>query len=477
MAILQGPWILFAPEIALISVILIHLAFELGSKAKPLTSLRSYLLGGSLIFVILCILWPTQGKALQGSFRLDCFAILLKGIFLASGLITLVMAEEFIYELKKRLSDFATILLTAVLGAFFLASANDLITLFITVEWITISLYILTAYLRTDEYAQEAGLKYLIMGAFSAALFIYGISFIYGSTGAIRFDQIRQSLSAIGHNHLAQTGFFLILAGIGFKVASFPFHLWVPDVYQGAPTPVTAFLSVVSKTAGFVALLKVLFLATGPNYAHWPFLLSLLAAATLLYGNLGALGQTNMKRLFAYSSIGHAGYLLMGVAAGTQFGTESVIYYLIAFALANLTAFLVIVIVNRESRSGEISAYRGLSRRTSFLSGVFFIAVLSLGGIPPLAGFFGKFLVLRVLMERYLWLAFLGAVNVIISLYYYLSLVKEIYFKPPIAGSEKIRLGTSIQIPLLTLTLGTIGVGVFQEPILVLVRSAAASLF
>ncbi len=476
--ILRPAWCILGPEIGLTVLILLVLFFDLFGKVKPENLIRSSILGASLIFIILFLLWPISGTALYGMFVLNPLAIFMKGIFLIAGILTLFMTQEYIKNLGERAGDFALLILIATLGAFFLASANDLITLFITIEWMTISLYVLTSYLKTDEYALEAGAKYLIMGAFSSAFFLYGISFVYGIIGGLHFDQIRAGLSHAQQEPLFLVGLLLILSGIGFKIAAFPFQLWVPDVYQGAPTPVTAFLSVASKTAGFTALIKILFIALDPNHLNWSILIGLLSATSLIYGNLGALGQTNMKRLFAYSSIGHAGYLLMGLASGIQRGVEATLFYLAAYAISNLMAFMVIVIANRELGSGEIAAYRGLAKKSPFLAGIFFLALLSLGGIPPLAGFFGKFLVLQAAVSRgYVWLALIGAVNVIISLYYYLSVIKEMYFKQGGPGEEKIWVGTFAKVLLSLLAFATIGIGVFQQPILYLANSAAHTLF
>lgn len=469
---------LFLPEIALTGLILLVLAFELFWNGSQAFITRLSLLGLMLVLGTVVLLWPYSGKALGGAFEVNSFALLLKGIFAGTAALTIFMSGEYGKVLGKRSGDFVLLILLATLGAFFLASSTDLITLFITVEWITISLYILTAYLRTDEYSIEAGTKYLVMGAFSAALFLYGISFIYGAVGSVGFEAIRTHTVTHQSEPLFLIGTILVLAGIGFKISAFPFQLWVADVYQGAPTPVTAFLSVGSKTAGFAALMKVLLVVIGLDRLNWPTLIAFLSAATLLYGNLGALGQTNMKRLLAYSSIGHAGYLLMGIATGTLLGLEATFFYLVSYGLANLAVFLVVVIANRELESGEISAYRGLAKKAPFLASVLFIGLLSLGGIPPLAGFFGKFLILQAALWRgYFWLALLGALNVIVSLYYYLSVVKEMYFKPSASAEQTFQAARSAKTLLFLLTFFIIAIGVFQTPILNLARSAATALF
>lgn len=466
---------MFAPEFGLFAILILHLVFDLFQKIESGKFIRSLILGLVLIFVPLALMFSYGGTGLYGLFKLNPLATFLKMIFLFSAIATLWMTKEFSLTLGKRSNDFCLIVVTALLGSFFLASSNDLITLFISVEWITISLYILAAFLKEDLYSIEAGVKYLVVGAFSSALFLYGISLVYGGTGHLVFSEIKQALAS-GPNLYFAVGFFLILAGIGFKIAMFPFQLWVPDVYEGSPTPVTAFLSTASKTAGFAALLKVLFLVSLPLYVNWPFLLTLVSAITLVYGNLAALRQTNMKRLFAYSSISHAGYLLMGVACANRMGLEATLYYLLAYVISNAAAFLVIVIANREINSGEIQAYRGFAKKSPYLSAVFFIALLSLGGIPPLAGFFGKFLILNALvLKGYLWLAILGAVNVIISLFYYLSLVKEIYFRPA-ASEEQVFLTRATKIFLFCLAAAIIILGVFPQSILRFIQISASVL-
>ncbi len=479
---------IFGPELGVLVVLIFHLLFDLFQKIDPKKFVRSSVVGLLFVLVTLVQLWPHTDLSLYGMFRLNPLATLLKGIFTLSGIGVLLMAGEFSEKLGERANDFCLIVLTALFGSFFLASSNDLITLFITIEWITISLYILTSFLKNDLYSLEAGVKYLIVGAFSSALFLYGISLVYGAVGSLFFADIKTFL-ATGTSSFFTVGFFLILAGIGFKIAMFPFQLWVPDVYEGSPTPVTAFLSVISKTAGFVALFKFLFLAVGTEWMNCPYLFLLLSPVTLIYGNLAALRQTNMKRLFAYSSIAHVGYLLMGIAVANRLGVEATIYYLIAYALSNSAAFLVIVIANRELGSGEISAYRGLAKKSPYLSGIFFIALLSLGGIPPLAGFFAKFLILNAaVMKGYFWLALIGAVNVVIALYYYLSVVKEMYFSTKQTGGsasggkqpsskDEIQLSTATRIFLFCLAAGIILLGVVQEPILQLVRLSTAALF
>jgi NADH-quinone oxidoreductase subunit N len=272
-------------------------------------------------------------------------------------------------------------------------------------------------------------------------------------------------------------GFLLVTAGIGFKIASAPFHLWVPDVYEGAPTPVTAFLSVGSKAAGLLILARLIFIIF-PNFEHEGILLlSVLSAMTLLYGNLGAIPQKNIKRFLGYSSIGHAGYLLMGYAAGSSLGLSSVLYYILSYLFTNLGVFLIIVIFSNATGSDDMADYAGLSQRSPFLAGAMLLALMSLAGIPPLAGFFGKFLLISAAVQSGLvWLAIIGAINVVISLYYYLVIVKRMYIHEPTVQTA-IPISLPMRIGIFASVIGMIGLGIYQEPFLKLASVAVKDLF
>ena len=367
------------------------------------------------------------------------------------------------------LGEFYLLIYSALLGMLVLASVNDLLLLFIGLELLTFSLYVMAAYVKTDPRSIEAGMKYLIMGSVSSGFLVYGISLLYGAAGGTGFEALRALLASgpVGPNVLA--GLFLVLAGLGFKVAAVPFHLWVPDVYEGAPTPVVALLSVGSKMAGMLVLLRLLYSVALPLQAVWTAVLAALSAATMLYGNLAAIPQTNVKRLLGYSSIGHAGYLLMGLAnPAAGGGAQAVGFYLLAYLVSNLAAFFVVMIVPGDS----LEEYNGLSRRSPFLAAAMFIALLSLAGVPPLAGFVGKLLVLLSAVEGHrLWLAAIGALNVAISLYYYLMVVRRMYLLAP-ASPQPIAVDGISRIVLLLLLLGIVVIGTVQDPFLRLVSSA-----
>jgi len=353
-----------------------------------------------------------------------------------------------------------------------LASTNDLLLLFVGLELLTFSAYVMAAYLKTERRSVEAGLKYLILGSISSGFLVYGISLLYGTTGSTNFDVLRQAFAANHVSPLARAGLLLVLAGLGFKIAAVPFHLWVPDVYEGAPIPVVALLSVGSKMAGMITMLRVLYGVFMPVAAFWSPLIAVTAAATILYGNLAALPQTNLKRLMGYSSIGHAGYLLMGVATGTIAGAQAVGIYLLAYLVSNLAVFFVITVTSQAVGGDSFDHYNGLARRSPLLAATLLIGLLSLAGVPPLAGFIGKLLVLLATVETdRLWLAAIGAVNVAVSLYYYMVVIRRVYVVPA-ASTQPILVDRLTRTALIGLIIGIVVIGSFQAPFLNLFTTA-----
>ncbi len=417
------------------------------------------------------------GQMFSGMYIVDSLAWFFKGFFLLTMFFVLVMTQQFFRSLEQRKDEFYLLLWLALLGMLLIASSADFLLLFISIEILTVSLYVMTAYLKRDKHSIEAGMKYLILGALASGLFLYGISFLYGAAHSTRFVVIQQFVADQPTNPMLLFGFVLIFSAIGFKIASVPFHLWVPDVYQGAPTPVTALLSVGSKAAGFVILLRLLFGVFAPLHDHLTLILAILSAVTMCYGNLAAIPQKNIKRLLGYSSIGHAGYLLMGAAAGSTLGAAAITFYLLGYLFTNLGAFLVIVLYFVVSKNDEISDYSGLSQRSPLLACALFLALMSLAGIPPMAGFFGKFsLFIAAVQNGLVWLAFVGAANVIISLYYYLMVVKRIYIDPPISAYP-ISVSWPVRLTLWLAMAGMIGIGIFQGPFLDIALAAVKGMF
>ncbi len=469
--------LLLLPEIAILLVVSTLALFEIFEPELSRRFASRLNLGGAA-FVGLSLLASLGrfGDAFYGSFTADPFALFFKFLFLGTAVCVLFMTKED----RPLGGEFYLLLWSALLGMFFLVSSNDFLLFFVSLELLTLSLYILAAYSRTSISSIEAGLKYLILGSLASAFLLYGISLIYASSGTLSFD----TLGAIFRegekpSWLFLTGLLLVLSALGFKVAAVPFQVWVPDVYQGAPTPVVAFLSVASKSAGFAALLRILLEALGNLEGERRIIFSLLASLTLFYGNLGALVQKDMKRLLGFSSIGHAGYLLMALASRNGFAGSALLYYLIAYAFTNLAAFFVVVLVENSGERKEtgLEAFQGLFRRSPLLAATLFLAMLSLAGVPPLAGFFSKFFVFWAAAKSGLpWLVLLGAVNVAISLYYYLNVIRLVYFEK--SGNESvIVLNLASRYLLFVLIGGIIAVGIWQAPFFQVTTQAAQSLF
>ncbi len=443
---------------------------------KPFPNKRTvgYVMAG---FVAVALLWsfcirPVDGVFFHGMVRFDPLALYFKRLFLLALAMVLVMAAEFSPRIESGMVEFYALLMICATGMLLIASVNDFILLFVCLELVTITFYVLASYLRSQVASLEAGTKYLILGALSSGFTVYGIAYIFGTTGTTNFDKLAEILRTQGGTPSAPFifGMLLVLTGLGFKIASVPFQIWAPDVYQGAPTPVTAFLAVGSKAAGFVLLLRVLYTGLLPVNAVWNTLVMVLAGATLLYGNLGAIPQHNIKRLLGYSSIGHAGYMLMGVATVNALGAGAVLFYLGQYAFTVLCAFLAIIATTAVTGSDEIPSFSGLGRRSPILGLALFLSMMSLAGIPPLSGFFGKFQLFAAVIGRartdwhYYVLAGIGAAAVVISLYFYLGVGRAIYLQEA-EDSSPISVSTPMRIALYVCMVAMIGLGIFQRPL------------
>ncbi len=467
-------WGLLTVELAACGWILVMLVADLIIPAARKRSLWALGLAGIglCIGLLLASEGTWAGQTFQRMWVADRFGGYFKLLFLLTTGCVVIMVREFHRHLPAHLGAFYMLLFTALLGMLVLSSINDFLLLFIGLELLTFSLYVMAAYVKTDTRSVEAGMKYLIMGSVSSGFLVYGVALLYGFAGSTSFPAVREALLRGPAPASAQAGLLLVLAGLGFKVAAVPFHLWVPDVYEGAPTPVVALLSVGSKMAGVVAMMRVLYGVFLPLVGMWGELLAVLSAATILYGNLAAIPQTNIKRLLGYSSIGHAGYLLMGLSTGAVQGLQAVSYYLLAYLFSNLAAFLVVVVAADAIGGDELDRYKGLSKRSPLLAAALFLAFLSLAGVPPLAGFVGKLLVLLATVESgRLWLMILGAVNVVISLYYYLMVVKRMYLDAP-ASDAPIPVGRIPKLALTILVAGIAVLGIAQQPFIAQIASA-----
>ena len=342
----------------------------------------------------------------------------------------------------------------------------------------------MVSFQRSKLTSLEAGVKYLILGAFSSSFMIFGIALIWGTTGELNFTKLAAVAPQFEASKIFLLGVLLVLVGLGFKIAAFPFQIWAPDVYQGAPTPTTAFLAIGSKAAGFVLLLRFLFTAVPSVTMHWEKLLIVISGITILYGNLCALPQRNIKRLLGYSSIAHAGYLLLGVAALNAAGQTAILYYLAGYLFTVLAAFLVIALVLRHLDTAEISGLAGLGQRSPLLAATMTVSMVSLAGIPPLAGFFGKFLLLKSVVEAaqatgnhgYYCLVFTALAGVVMSLYYYFGVVRMIYWSSEPSDMSPIALSPAAKLTAWICIVGIFWLGLFPNSVLVLAGEAAKAL-
>jgi len=405
--------------------------------------------------------------AFNRMYVLDGTALFFKRFFLLAALIVLVMSVEFADRIESGIAEYYALILFALTGMLFASSANDFSLLFVSLELITITFYVLVSFQRARATSLEAGVKYLIIGSLSTAFTVFGIAFVYGISGKLNFGDLAGVAGQYTGNRIFLFGLLLVLAGLGFKLAAFPFQFWAPDVYQGAPSPTTAFLAVGSSAAGVVLLLRVLFAAAPGIAAQWSGVLMIASAFTILYGNLCAIPQRNIKRLMGYSSISNAGYVLLGFAALSQAGRAAVLFYLSGYLFTVLGAFIVICVVMRQLDGEDISALAGLSRRSPLLAATMTLAMVSLAGIPPLAGFFGKFLLLKSILEQgaanpgYYWLAFVAVAGVVISLYYYFGVIRVIYWSQDAPDLSPIRPSKTMRVSIYACMAGMFYLGLF----------------
>ena len=415
--------------------------------------------------------------ASRGLLAIDGFALFFKEIFLVSAVVTIMMSARYLRVEGVHAGEYYFLILCATLGMMFMASGVDLITLFIGLETMAISFYILVGYVKPSPRSNEAAVKYFLLGAFSLGILLYGMSILYGVTGTTNLRGIATVLAGRERDLLLGLALILVGAGMGFKIAAVPFHMWAPDVYEGAPTPVTAFLSVGSKAASFAMLLRIFFEGLQVLKPDWQVLFAFLAVVTMTVGNVAAITQSNLKRLLAYSAIAHAGYVLIGVVAGTERGVTAALVYLSVYLFMQLGAFAVITMLRRRDVVGdELKDMSGLYFRSPAAAVAMLVFMLSLGGIPPTAGFMGKIWVFGAAIDAgWAWLAVVGVVNSAISLFYYIRVVVFMWVKEEVMGSP-IPLGPAMAVALTIAVVGTIGFGLYPQPLFGVAQEAAATL-
>jgi NADH-quinone oxidoreductase subunit N len=431
-----------------------------------------------IIVTIILVLTSQKGELFGGMFQADSFSAFFNLIFLLTGFLTIASSVEFTQRLPSNKGEYFGLILLSMVGMMFLASAGELLTLYVSLELTTIPLYVLASYRKDELKSSEAGLKYLILGGISSALLLFGISLIYGLTGTTFLAEVKTTLivrflSTGNIGPALVLGFIFMIAGFGFKLALVPFHVWVPDVYEGAPTPITAFLSVASKAAGIVAFLRVFFHSFLIFQVDWVLLLAVLASLAMIIGNIIALLQTNIKRMLAYSSIAQIGYILLGVVAATSRGVASVAFYTFVYMFANMGAFITAIAFSQTTGSDQIKDYAGLSRRSPAMAAMMAVFMLSLVGIPPLAGFMGKYYLFSAAIEQgYIWLVVVAILTSVISLYYYLGVVRQMYFQTS-TEENILATGAALKTALIICVIGVLLFGIYPNIFLNFASQAA----
>jgi NADH-quinone oxidoreductase subunit N len=440
-------------------------------ERKPLIAWLALVgLGGAFLAGLLR--WDRPVSGFSDAVRLDNYSLFLSFIFTIAGMLTVLLSLHYLRDRRIERGEYYPLLLFSISGMTLMSSVNDLTILFIALELLSIPLYVLAGFARPVEESEESALKYFLLGAFASAFLIYGIALVYGGTGTTALPEITAGTMG-GNLALVLVGAGLILVGLAFKVAAVPFHMWTPDVYEGAPTPVTAFMSVGAKAAGFAALGRV-FLLTLPSLGDdWGPAVAVLAALTMILGNVVALSQNNIKRMLAYSSIAHAGYLLMGIAARNERGLAGLLLYLLAYTFTNLGAFAVLTaMARREGEDLSFAPYAGLAKRQPRLAAAMALFMFSLTGIPPTSGFVGKYYLFWATVEANLiWLAVLGVLTSLISAFFYLRVVVTMYFDDPPRDMPSHLYPTLLTALVLTAA-GTLVLGLWPEPLLRLAQDS-----
>jgi NADH-quinone oxidoreductase subunit N len=469
------------PELLLFVLAALLLGLDLLWRPSRRIALGWLAAGGVLLIAVATVLW-SQPQAdepliLGGMLRHDWLAFAFKLLILFSAAITSLISIH--VEGVGDRGEYYALMLVTTMGMTLMASAADLIMLYLAIETTSIPLYILAGFLKADDRSTESGLKYFLFGALTSTVMLYGFSLLYGFTGETNLFALAQAVGSASISPVVLgAAVILVLVGFGFKVAAVPFHFWTPDVYEGAPTPITAYISTASKVAGFAVLVRVMLLVFPSVEGFWAATLAALAAATMTLGNVLAIPQRNIKRLLAYSSIAHAGYALIGLVALSSFGTGSLIFYLVAYVVTNLAAFAIVILFARTAGSEQIADYAGLSRRSPWLALALLVAFLSLGGMPPLAGFVAKVYVFAAAVESGLiWLAFVGVLNAIVGLYYYLIVLKVVYLYRSEEEDVPIPVPRPYVIALVACVAAIFVVGIVSGPWLDAAIGAANSLF
>ena len=459
-------------------MVLLDLVVE---NKKILAGISVAALAVPIAFIV--ALWGEQQSTFGGMLVVDEFSLFFKFLLVGITGLVVVSSVDYVKKFARFQGEYYALVLFSAAGLMLMAGTGELISIYVALELSSLSLYALVAFLK-DPKSSEAGLKYMILGAISSAVLLFGMAFVFGLTGTTHLDQIADKVSAlvsggqIWDSPALVLGMVFLVACFGFKIASVPFQMWVPDVYEGAPTPITAYLSVASKAAGFAVILRVFYTAFGvPVLSEsWSMLFAVLGAISMTIGNVVAIAQTNIKRMLGYSSIAHAGYLMVGLATVSTLGRSGILFFLASYALANLGAFIAIIAISNKTGSDEIKDFSGMSRRAPALALVLALCLISLIGIPPTGGFIAKFYIFNAAIQQdLLWLVIIAVLNSVISAYYYLRVVRVMYLGEP-ASQEAVPSSIPLRAALTITSLGVLLLGIYPWVVLRLAETAAAVL-
>jgi NADH-quinone oxidoreductase subunit N len=474
--------LLAAPELilTLTGLLVLMLGFALRGR-NPAWLAGLSLLGtvGALSLVIRQTVFEVPAVAFGGLHAVDNYAGFFKVVFLLSAAIVILLSSRFLKEHELDTGEFYALLLFGTLGTMLMASAVDLLSLFVGLETMAVCTYVLCGYLRRDQRCNEGALKYLLMGVFSTGVILYGMVLLYGFAGSTSLQAIARAMGMGSfRNPVLLMAMVLLAAGFGFKIAAVPFHMYLPDMYEGAPTPVVAFMAGAAELAGIAVLLRVFLLAMPGLQVDWGLLFWVLSVLTMTIGNLVAIAQTNIKRMLAYSTIAHMGYLLIGPAVGSELGVAAVLFYSLVYACMTIGAFGVVILLARGTVRGDrIDDFSGLAQRSPVAAAIMLLFLLSLTGIPPTAGFVGKlYLFAAAIQSGYVWLALIAVINSAISLYYYMRIVMVMYMRElPVQGIV-LSQSPALYLGLFLAAAVTLLLGVFPGPVLELARASAVGI-
>jgi len=454
--------------------------FSLGGIALALVSLGAQFISMGGTFRVESLGTLNAADGFYGMVHIDGFALIFRAIFLIAAALAIAISIRYLDIEREQHGEYYSLILFATLGMMFLGAGYDLIALYIALELMALTFYILVAFTKRERRSNEAGMKYFLLGAFSSGILLYGISVVYGLTGSTNLGEIGKNLSTGGElRPLLLIGMVALAAGLFFKISAVPFHMWAPDAYEGAPTSVTAFLSTGSKAASFALYARIFFVALGPLHVDWAPLLGIVAALTIVVGNWAAITQENSKRLLAYSSISNAGYLLLGIIANNKYGNVGLVIYLVVYTLMNMGAFGVIISLRRRGIIGDnVDDMTGLAQKAPGLAAMMAIFMLSLGGLPGTGGFIGKYFLLWGLLNRAetdhrtwpYWLAGWAVINIVVSFYYYIRFIRVMYLGDRVADEQPLSMSPALQTAMVAALIGILFIGVYPQPFIVLAQ-------